>query len=212
MSLMQNSKRFSTWLIFFSPLLVVFGVLAVRHVTSYFKTADLISAIEALDNTAIQKSLQEGANAKARTVDGQTMILWAIGNNGNVDAAKLLMKNGAQPTLDERLLIAAIEDDPVTLISALREGANIEAVEKDKWTALMWAAALSNDKAVKVLLTYGANVRANNSDGETVSEEACGNFGDQCAFDSKFGSGCSALSQRCSRTLQLLQEARESQK
>ncbi len=80
----------------------------------------------------IDRLLKAGADAKALTPNGETMLMFAA-RNGNPQAVKLLVEGGADVNARERL-----------------RGT----------TALMWAAAQRHPEAVKVLLAAGADVGA----------------------------------------------------
>ena len=55
----------------------------------------------------------------------------------------------------EKLQIAARIGDHASFIKAIREGANVNATDGDKLTALHWAAAGGRPEDVKELLSQG---------------------------------------------------------
>lgn len=63
------------------------------------------------------------------------------------------------PTLNERLVIAAQENDSIGITTALEAGADVHYNDDD---ALQWAARNGHENAVYMLLKAGANPSANN--------------------------------------------------
>ncbi|HEX4999915.1 MAG TPA: ankyrin repeat domain-containing protein, partial [Terriglobia bacterium] len=92
-----------------------------------------MSVALAIGNAAvIERLLQSGADAITPTAEGYPPLM-VIARTPHADAAEVLLKHGADPNFAER--------------------------QKNQ-TALMWAAAASQPKIVKVLVAHGADVNA----------------------------------------------------
>ena len=71
-------------------------------------------------------------------------------------------------------------EDPLPLVNALIEhGADVNAVDKYGWTALMIAAGLTHADVVRRLIEAGADVLARNENGETALMKAAGALDNQ---------------------------------
>ena len=76
--------------------------------------------------------------------------------------------NGALPTGETPLMIAARNGSLPSLKALLTAGANLKAAEPNqRQTALMWAAAEGHTSAVELLLEFGADLTANSKGGFT---------------------------------------------
>ena len=204
MKLFDSSKS-GTVLLFLSPLVFLGTTYGIREGISYLKSGELMKAIETYDNDGVLLSLSSGANPNAVTTEGWSMIMWAVGNNGNVEAIKMLQNAGAKTNASEDLFIASLEYDIEGLKSALRRGANVNAVEKDGWTPLIWAACRGNWQIVDLLIKANSNVNHKNSDGKTALYEACGTVPpDPSCFP---GAKNCRLSPDCERIVSLLEKA-----
>ena len=71
----------------------------------------------------------------------------------------------------------AVEKGREGVVTRILElGANIEPVDEDGWSAVMYAARRGNVKMTTQLLTFGANLNHQSSeDGFTALHLACGN-------------------------------------
>ena len=71
-------------------------------------------------------------------------------------------------SLDDQLLDAALSGDTATVQQMLDKGANIEARDMFRFTALIKAAGAGKTDTVKLLLAKGANVEAKGFDDVTA--------------------------------------------
>jgi len=102
------------------------------NVTNEYGSSAMSEAAVFGDTAVIDKLLKAGADTESPNADGQTALM-IIARTSNVDAARLL----------------------------IRHGANVNAVEKWRGqTALHWAAAQSQPAMVKELLRHHANANA----------------------------------------------------
>jgi ankyrin repeat protein len=168
------SEREKSALLFLTPLLVLVGGFVAQQVITWRQTQRLARAITAHNYETARKAIQSGANVNGRNRDGWTMVMWAVGNNGDVEMIKLLRSAGAQTNATEDLFIASVTGDVSMAQRALASGAQVDALEKDDWTPLMWAADRSFPDVVKILLRAGANPNLKDKDyGKDVREWAC---------------------------------------
>ena len=104
-----------------------------------------------------------GANVKAVTRDGAITPLFMAAKNGNAAMIDVLLKAGADAnSTDERgtaaLMTAASSGNADAVRVLIEHGANVNARESAHGqTALMFAAALNRDAAIKVLLDAHAD-------------------------------------------------------
>jgi uncharacterized protein len=82
----------------------------------------------------------------------------------------------ASQTPQTRLWDAAITGDTVALASALRDGANVDSLDRrtarNGRRALNWAALNNRVDAIRFLLAHGANIEATNITGFTALHHA----------------------------------------
>ena len=74
---------------------------------------------------------------------------------------------------NERLLKAAKDGDADGVAASLGEGANVNAVDVSKWTALHWACAEKQASLVTILITARADVCAADRNRNTPLHQAC---------------------------------------
>ena len=81
-------KRFSEKekiaFLFVTPLLVLIGGHVAQQVDTWRQTQRLARAIADHDYDVARKAIDSGANVNGRNLEGWTMIMWAVGNNGDV--------------------------------------------------------------------------------------------------------------------------------
>ncbi|MBQ0050657.1 MAG: ankyrin repeat domain-containing protein [Treponema sp.] len=83
-----------------------------------------------------------------------------------LDYTKIDSPNSADPNGVTKLMKAAKSGDKKLIRDLIMSGADIEAKDKEGWTALMYAARYQRDyTVVKLLLAYGANSKINNNYG-----------------------------------------------
>lgn len=75
-------------------------------------------------------------------------------------AVLLLAAACGRTSLDQRLLRVATQGDRKKVNELLAKGANVDALDDDGWTPLLWAAAHGNEDTVGALLDAGANPQA----------------------------------------------------
>jgi ankyrin repeat protein len=73
-----------------------------------------------------------------------------------------------QQELNTSLLNAAQVGDAGNIKSLLKKGANVNYVDSDSWTALMWAVCYGNKETAKVLLEAKADVNYTTTNGWTA--------------------------------------------
>jgi len=103
----------------------------------------LISAAQSGNPKTVQTLIQAGADVNAKDENGNTALMHAAKNDGDIKA----------------------EEDHKTVQILIQAGANINAKNKDGNTALMRA---GYPKTVQILIQAGANVNAKNSKGLTA--------------------------------------------
>ena len=143
----------------------------------------LMNAVEKEDCQLVEKILKDGAPADANEYslfkgnyiyetpqDYTTPLLYTC-ENGNYEIAKLLLEYGANPNVvgsdNSTPLIEALDSESYDIMELLiKNGADIEYEFYDN-TCLVRAVRIGDIQAVKLLLEYGANPNATNSDGFT---------------------------------------------
>ena len=170
----QEKKKMAALLV--TPFLTVALVFSVREVITHYKTQDLIRWIGFQNDEWAKQALKAGANPNARTADGWSMVMWAVGNNGNTNIIKMLKDAGATTNPTEDLFVAALSGDHSGAKTALQHGANVNAVEKDGWTPLMWAACRTDSNIVKQLIEWHADLNWVSRDRKTATDVACNDF------------------------------------
>jgi len=112
------------------------------HHTDRYGFTPLLLAIASDQRSIIGFLLQKGADINQRNVhNGYTPLLWVCTNpNSPPDMVNYLLKNGA----------------------------NVDAMNRNGETALLLAAAMGNDKKVKILLEYDPDVNGRDIRGNTA--------------------------------------------
>ena len=95
--------------------------------------------------------------------------------NGNLSQAQTLLAKGADPNASDLLgttplMIASAKGYLDIVILLLQFGANVDAIDKNDNTSLMYA--VSHPNIVKILLQNGATVSWENNKGETALDRA----------------------------------------
>lgn len=90
-------------------------------------------------------------------------------------AEPVRMLNSMRPTENtpaELLRRAAFEGDLGSIEQLLAQGVNVNAKDRDGWTALIWAQLGNRTGAVELLLTRGAAIDAKDESGHTAAHQA----------------------------------------
>jgi uncharacterized protein len=122
----------------------------------------LIAAAEGKDQAGALKLIAEGADVRAKDVDGTTALHWAA-HHANVELVGKLLEKGAEVNVSNDygstpMMEAAAIGNADVLKLLLKGGADVESPNPEGQTALMAAARTGNLDAVKVLLKAGAKV------------------------------------------------------
>ena len=122
---------------------------------------------------------------------GGATALWRAAMSSDVEAMKLLVAGGADPKLKTDggvtpLMVAAgigwvgnfSENAPDSFLEAVKYcielGNDVNALEKDGFTALHGAAAMGDNEVVQYLVDHGARVDLINGDGDSMADMAFG--------------------------------------
>ena len=136
--------------------------------------------------------LDNGADINAKNKDGNNAIICALEHapRENVSSVvNVLVRYGADKNAVSKngrkainyIKNALSDNDFIKLCakgnikeidSALKNGANINALSKDNSTALMWAARFNNSDVVNYLINKGANINSENLKGRTAFDFA----------------------------------------
>jgi ankyrin repeat protein len=124
----------------------------------------LIEAAKEKQTHVALKLIAEGADVKAREVDGTTALHYAA-HNGDVELVAKLLRAGADPAVSNDygatpLGEAAVFGNTEIIRLLLRAGAPADQPNPEGQTPLMVVARTGNVEAAKLLLKKGANVNA----------------------------------------------------
>jgi ankyrin repeat protein len=124
----------------------------------------LIAAAEAKDHDAAMKLIAQGADVRAKDVDGTTALHWAA-HYADVELVDALIKKGAEVNVSNdygsspMMEAATIGSAPVLKL-LLKAGADVESPNPEGQTALMAVARTGEIEAAKVILSYKPKVDA----------------------------------------------------
>ena len=133
-------------------------------------TDNLIYAAQDNDTNRIDSILKSRiVNINARSYHGYTALMWAS-EYGNLEAAKLLIENGADVNAKDKYGdTALIEAGHLEVVKLLIEnGADVNVENEFGENALMRASEYGNLEKVKLLIEKEADVNAKNEDGKTA--------------------------------------------
>ena len=127
----------------------------------------------------VKTLLERGAEVNVPNARGETPLLLAA-HEGDLDSVKLLLAHGANVHLKDdhgrEPFFYAIADRQVSVAmqdALLKSGADINAQDKEGYTALMGAAELPDATAgIKNLLAHGADVNLRDKEGKTALQIA----------------------------------------
>ncbi len=128
----------------------------------------LFSAVENDDTDMIALLVSNGANLKAKDLEGRSLLSAAVAANCP-KAAEVLLRMGLPITADD-IIGAARSSDAKCLEVLLQHGAdpNARNLSTMGTTALMFAALEGRADCVKLLLTHGADPNIKDADGSTA--------------------------------------------
>ncbi len=121
----------------------------------------------------IEKALKDGFKANTMDENKRTLLMLAS-YNGHEDIVKKLLDSGADVNLtdnmDRTTLMFASSGPFVGAVSMLlKAGADVNKTEKEQnWTAAMMAATEGQLEVLKVLVSFGADLKKIDSDGDTA--------------------------------------------
>jgi len=147
--------------------------------TEYVSSNKMIRAAQADDVEEVKSLIGMGkkVNVKNLVDDGNFPLHYAV-EHGNTEMVLLLLNAGAKISVknyEKRTPLMMLDEDsaPDLVNILLRFGAGINAVDKNKNTVLILAAAgNASEEVVRVLLLNGAGVNAQNKEGRTALMEA----------------------------------------
>jgi ankyrin repeat protein len=124
----------------------------------------LLNAAETKDHAGALKLIEQGADVKAKDVDGTSALHWAA-HNSDVELAERLIKAGAEVNVSNDygaspMSEAATLGNAGMLKVLLKAGADVESPNPEGQTALMAVARTGDLEAAKVLLGHRAKVDA----------------------------------------------------
>ena len=138
---------------------------------------------------ALQNLVEEIKNKEfeinSQLKDGRTPLFFSAAN-GNIDAVKFLVENGANTEIVEydmgnTPLMAAIYGGHIEIcLYLISKGANIHARNKTGDTPIHFAAILGNYSMLKLLHKLGADINEKNNDGNCCILYAVGNNFIEC--------------------------------
>ncbi len=126
--------------------------------------APLLDAVKVQNHEAALALIGQGADVRAREVDGTTALHWAV-HFGDTELVKKLVIAGADVAVANDygatpMSEAAIEANPAILEVLLKAGADVESKNAEGETALMIVARSGNVEAAKLLLKHRAKINA----------------------------------------------------
>ena len=128
----------------------------------------------------VQNALDNGVDPNTVDENKRTALMFAA-YNGNTDIVKLLINKGVDVNsadeIDRTALMYASTGPFVNTVLALLEaGAEPNLIENEEnWTAAMMAAAEGQLEVLKTLVSYGADLKMVDIDGESLLDFATSN-------------------------------------
>ena len=156
-------------------------------------TVPLMLAVQKNDKMAIRLLLHAGADVNIQDQEGKTALMFAVENSGTNSFVLFEAKDDLLETSDENMQCLRI---------LLQAGADVNIVDNNQNTALMYAVKWGNPDCVEMLLTAETGVNKLNKKGETAvicaakeNHEGCMKLLLQSGADvnTKDKRGCTAL-------------------
>jgi len=124
----------------------------------------LINAAESKNHDAALALIGQGADVRAKDVDGSTALHWAA-HFGDVELTDKLLRAGAEVNVSNDygsspMMEAATLGNPELLKLLLKAGGDVESPNPEGQTALMAVARTGNVESAKLLLSHRAKVDA----------------------------------------------------
>jgi hypothetical protein len=174
----------------------------------------LLEAVQSCDAAGVKSALAAGADVDAQTRDKESALHLAAGT-GDAKIIRLLLEHGADPKIEDifhgtplvALLMSYDEADGNAEVvhelarAFIERGANVNATDSNKGSALHWAASQSLHETVELLLARGADPKAEDDDGDTPLTRTVGK---RARREKRLGAaGCAGLD----RVIALLRKA-----
>ncbi len=136
---------------------------------------DVFDAIEAGNISAVKAFLNDIEDINEISDDWNSSFLEAACEYGQLEIAKILLEQGADPDdglVSTPLAIAAGNQQSELVQLLIESGANVNEVIEDGITPLICAVAAHDLKCVKILLDAGADINAEDDLGNRAYERA----------------------------------------
>ncbi|WP_321373165.1 ankyrin repeat domain-containing protein [uncultured Draconibacterium sp.] len=147
---------------------------------AHFNTTLIFQASLEGNIQIVQNALDEGFDPNSVDENKRTSLMLAA-YNGNTEIVKLLINKGANVNFADEidrtaLMYASTGPFINTVLTLLEAGAEPNLIEKEEnWTAAMMAAAEGQVEVLKALVSYGADLKMVDIDGESSLDFASSN-------------------------------------
>ena len=134
--------------------------------TGLSPTEELLVIIGKAKPDKVRQLIQDGADVKAQSKEGLTLLIAAALQDTNPEVLGVLLEAGADVNAKNKdgltpLMITVGNNSNLEALGVLIEaGADVNAKNKDGATPLMFAAIKNTSEVLKVLLEAGADVNA----------------------------------------------------
>ena len=146
-------------------------------VSMYAQATNVFDLVQSGSPKDVQAAISNGVDANFQDKDGFSLLMFAAGENQNLQVIMILLKAGANVNARASkgatplLLAAASNPNPAVITALLKAGADIEARDAWNMTVLLHACASNpNAEVITVLLKAGADAKAKNIYGNTATE------------------------------------------
>lgn len=167
-------------------LIIVVSVFSTSIFCQTQNDIDMVKAAYDGDLATVTSLLTKGAKVDATDSEGYTALIYAAAY-GYQDIMKLLIDKGAEVKKlrnEVNPMFAAVNNNNTTSIEMLiKAGADINCLDSEGYTPLMFAAQEGYLASVEYLISQGAKIDLENNDGHTaLSIAAQNNFNDIVEF------------------------------